>query len=318
MIRYIAVLAVFVTQAIALAWTNATCVSEAWSFNSQGQSSCLVSAYLGAQCTADNSTPDPESLSRLIANDGVAMLAFRVHALTGDGPYGFDKDGANKCLCNSVMWNLLSACALCQGKLSGTWAQWVMYCPDNLITIGKYPVPLPTGVSVPSWAYYDFTTTGFFDARIASQQSGSESSAIIASATSTPDSTAASTGTGSSTSTPNPIATTSHSTSNTGAIIGGVVGGILGIGLICLIALVLLRKRKHEEAATQPNSTNPAVGHLDPHQMGIQASENKPYNPSSPSFPASPMTKHYAESLPYSYQSQGVASHPPHPNLPQV
>ncbi|CEL59240.1 hypothetical protein RSOLAG1IB_03173 [Rhizoctonia solani AG-1 IB] len=319
MIEYIIAVALFVAPTIAVPWTNATCIDEPWSFNSQGQSSCLVSAYLGAQCTTDNT--------------------YGIYALTDNGPYGFGTDAANNCLCNSVMWNLLSACALCQGKLSGTWAQWVMYCPTNMITVGKYPLPLPTSVNVPSWAYHDFTTAGVFNAVIASQQSGPESSAIAASTgASTLAPTATSTGTGIVTSVPNPPPTQSPSSSNTGAIIGGIVGGVLGIGLIGLIAFVLVRKRKHDEPAlkypeagykpqttTQPNTTTPIIGQITPYQINtsnqpVSTPEYKPYDPSDPStFPTGPtMPEQYAEPLPYSYRPQGTPGPPSYTNVPQV
>ncbi|CAE6365822.1 unnamed protein product [Rhizoctonia solani] len=339
MMNYIAIVILFAAPALAVPWTNATCVDAAWSFNSQDQSPCLVGAYLGAQCTTDNSTPNPKSYSKLITKGGFVMLAYGIYSLSGDGPYGFGKDAANNCLCNSVMWNLLSACALCQGKLSGTWAQWVMYCPNDLTTVGKYPVPLPVGVSVPPWAYYDFTIAGVFNAVLASQQTGHESSAIAApTGTSTLASSATSTGTSSGTSVPKPISTQSQSSSNTGAIIGGVVGGVLGIGLICLIAFVLVRKRKHEEpatkypetshkpqVATQPNLATPVAGHVAQYQFGtpnqpMSTPEYKPYDPSDPStFPTGPVVPaQYTESLPYSYRPQEAAGQPPYANIPQV
>ncbi|KAF8709046.1 hypothetical protein RHS03_03301, partial [Rhizoctonia solani] len=274
-------------------------------FNSRGQSVCLVGAYLGAQCTTDNT--------------------FKVEALSGDGPYGFDNDAANNCLCNSVMWNLMSACALCQGKAFGNWGQWMASCPPSMITVGKYPIPLPKGVTVPSWAYYDFTNSGNFDPAMASQNSGPESSAIAAPTSTGPNSTATDVN-------PNPTMTQSQSSSNTGAIVGGVIGGVLGIVLICLIAFVLVRKRKQQEPtinnprpsqnqqmAAQPNLATPIAGHAAPYQPGTPNSEYKPYYPSTPStFPSGPMSEHYAQSLPYSYQSQGTTGQPPHPNIPQV
>ncbi|KAF8743451.1 hypothetical protein RHS02_03225, partial [Rhizoctonia solani] len=294
----IAATAFFVASAIAVPWTNASCADMSWFFNSRGQSVCLVGAYLGAQCTTDNT--------------------FKVEALSGDGPYGFDSDAANNCLCNSVMWNLMSACALCQGKAFGSWGQWMASCPLSMITVGKYPIPLPKGVTVPSWAYYDFTNSGNFDPAMASQNSGPESSAIAAPTSTGPNSTATDVN-------PNPTMTQSQSSSNTGAIVGGVIGGVLGIVLICLIAFVLVRKRKQQEPtinhprpsqnqqmAAQPNLATPIAGHAAPYQPSTPNSEYKPY------YPSGPMSEHYAQSLPYSYQSQGTTGQPPHPNIPQV
>ncbi|CAE6505397.1 unnamed protein product [Rhizoctonia solani] len=328
MLNYIAAVALFVAPAIAVPWTNATCVDQAWSFNSQTQSPCLVAAYLAAQCTTDNT--------------------FGIYALNDGGPYGFVASAANNCLCNSVVWNLLSACALCQRELSGSWGQWVASCPSNLINVAKYPLPLPAGVAVPSWAYYDFTVAGTFNSVIASQQLGLESSAVSG-ATSTPASVPSSivpsseatlTGATGSTSVPKPITSQSASSSNTGAIIGGVVGGVLGICLIGLIAFVLTRRRKSDEPANKYpeinhkspmasafNGATPMAGQVPPYQFGapnqpVSTPEYKPYDPSDPSTfptgPATPENGHYVESLPYPYQPQGIPGQLSHPNVPQV
>ncbi|KAJ1308263.1 hypothetical protein OPQ81_003978 [Rhizoctonia solani] len=221
MLTYITAFVLLVVPVIAVPWTNATCVDDFWSFNSRGQSPCLVAAYLAAPCTTDNT--------------------FGVFALDDGGYYGFRAAAASNCLCNSVMWNLISACALCQKASATSWGQWVASCPNNLINVGKYPIPLPANVAVPAWAYYDFTVAGIFNTVTASQQTGPESSAasgptgptiptipistvtVISSPTSIPN--------------PKPIINRSRSNSyvNSGGIIGGVVGSILGIRLIALI-----------------------------------------------------------------------------------
>ncbi|KAH7344111.1 hypothetical protein B0J17DRAFT_202420 [Rhizoctonia solani] len=327
MLNYIAAVALFVAPAIAVPWTNATCVDHAWSFNSRGQSPCWVASSIASSCTTDNS--------------------FKVPALEVGGYYSFDVSQANTCVCNSVMWNILSACALCQMGISTSWTQWVSSCPSSLINVGKYPLPLPGGVTVPSWAYYDFTVADTFNPVIASQQVGLESSAVSG-ATSTPapvpNPTVAPastvTGANGSAPTPKPITSQSSSGSNTGAIVGGIVGGVLGIGLIGLIAFVLTRKRKTEEPAnkypeanhkppmsTAFNATTPMAGHVPSHQFGapnqpVSTPDHKPYDPSDPStFPtatATPDNGHYVESLPYPYQPQGTPGPPPYPSVPQV
>ncbi|GAB1518972.1 hypothetical protein RhiTH_002037 [Rhizoctonia solani] len=179
--------------------------------------------------------------------------------------------------------------------------------------------------ALPHWAYYDFTLSGVFNAVIASQQTGPESSAV-ASATSTSAPT-------SFISTP-PIATGTNlpgesqsSGSNTGAIVGGVVGGIVGIALIAVIAFIVVRKNKQNqntgtEGQYNQGQYNPQVGHQPSSgapMMGqyqsvtqhsgmspIVGSEHKPYDPSDPStFPSNyNAPSHYAESIPYSHQPQ--------------
>ncbi|KAL5641240.1 hypothetical protein ACGC1H_001653 [Rhizoctonia solani] len=298
-------------------WSNVTCTDQLWSVNSAGQTPCLVSAYLSAQCTTDNS--------------------WGVPAIGTEGPYSPPNGTyANRCRCNSVQWNLLSACSMCQGGAAGTWQRWTVNCSSTVTTTasqGGYPLSVPSGVLVPHWAYYDFTLSGVFNAVIASQQTGPESSAVAA-ATSTGSSVPA-TGVSrttkgtAATSTSLPISDDSQSSgSNTGAIVGGVVGSIVGIALIAVIAFIVIRKNKQNKNPATENQYN--QGHYNPsiapqpgtgapmmgqYQAVVQhsgmpptvGSEYKPYDPSdSSTFPSHNYTapSHYAESIPYSHQTQ--------------
>ncbi|CAE6521301.1 unnamed protein product [Rhizoctonia solani] len=284
----LAAIALLATQAHAQTdpiWSNVTCTEQTWSINSAGQSPCLVSAHLSAQCTTDNS--------------------WGVPAIGTTGPYSPPNGTyANRCRCNSVQWNLLSACSMCQGGGAGTWQRWTVNCSSSVITTpgeGGYPLTLPSGVQVPHWAYYDFTASGVFNAVIASQQTGAESSAVAAtptgssaSATGAPATTTA----GEATSTGVPGGNNSKSGgSNTGAIVGGVVGGILGIALIGIIAFIVVRKGKQNKnagAPTQydqsqyapsmaPQSGAPMMGQYQPAQHSgmspVAGTEYKPYDP---------------------------------------
>ncbi|CUA75471.1 hypothetical protein RSOLAG22IIIB_11771 [Rhizoctonia solani] len=333
MFVFVVAVVLFVASAIAVPWTNATCVAEPWSFNTHTQSPCLVASSLCAACTTDN-TCDIYSLRE-----------------TGGGPYNMPPAAASNCVCNSVMWNLLSACALCQKQPTGTWAQWVTSCPNNMITVGKYPAPIPVDVTVPSWAYYDFTNTGVFNAVIASQQSGPESSAVsgatntlapapVPTAVRDPSPTSTETETMGDTPTTKPVKPQSESGPTTGAIIGAVVGGVLGIGLMALIAFVLTRNRKpqdpslkYPEASHKPpmtaqfNPASPMTGQAPPYQFNapnqpVPTPEYKPYDPNDPStFPTDlvvPANGYHVESIPYSYHSQGTPGQQPYPTAPQV
>ncbi|CAE6429373.1 unnamed protein product [Rhizoctonia solani] len=325
MLSYIVAVALFLVPAISVPSTSAVCVVHTWTLNSRGQNPCLVAAYLNAPCTPDNVIDVPS----LGEGEG--------------GYYTINASTVDICICNSVVWNLFSACALCQRGVSISWRQWRAPCLDNMVNVGKYPVSLPAGVSVPSWAYYDFTATGIFNHITASQQSGPESSAISG-PTSTdslaPTLVSTATGANGSTSIPNPNKSQSGSSSTTGAIIGGVVGGVLGIGLLGLIAFVIVRKRKPEapaikypETSHKPPMTTAfdtatpiMVGQAPSHQFGDPSPpaatlEYKSYNASNPSTPtgaATPATGHYIESLSYPYQFQGARGQPPYPNSPQV
>ncbi|KDN50128.1 hypothetical protein RSAG8_01464, partial [Rhizoctonia solani AG-8 WAC10335] len=297
-------------------WSNATCTEQLWSMNSAGWTPCLVSAHLSAQCTTDNS--------------------WGVPSIGTEGPYSPPNGTyANRCRCNSVQWSLLSACSMCQGGAAGTWQRWTVNCSSTVTTSasqGGYPLSIPSGVSVPHWAYYDFTLSGVFNAVVASQQTGPESSAVAA-ATPTGSSASSASTTGA-TRTTNTVAATGangpngngskSSSSNTGAIVGGVVGGIVGIALIAVIAFIVARKDKQNKnpaaesqydqghyvpsMGPQPGTGAPMMGQYQ--QPGIPpaaGSEYKAYDPSDPStFPSHNYTapSHYAESIPYSHQTQ--------------
>ncbi|KAG9101179.1 hypothetical protein FS749_009641 [Ceratobasidium sp. UAMH 11750] len=259
--------------------SNVTCVDQKWSFNSLQQSPCLVSAYLSAQCTSDNDWIVPE--------------------IGAEGPYSPPKEEyANTCRCNSVQWNLLSACSLCQGGPSGSWTDWIGNCSSSVVNVGRYPLPIPSGTTIPHWAYYDFTGMNIFNAVTASQQTGPESSPpAVASSTPAYSSVV---GTPSiPTATPLPAGSKSNSSgNNTGAIVGGVVGGVLGLAVLVFIAVVLVRKSKQSPpknesqnqngynypapVPAQPNSASPMMGQYQPgmpHPGLATPGPEKPYDP---------------------------------------
>ncbi|CAE6476969.1 unnamed protein product [Rhizoctonia solani] len=280
-------------------WSNVTCTNPntAWTFNSLQQSPCLVASYLGSVCRPDNT--------------------WRVPQLTGGSTY-YVSGSSTKCICTSVVWSLLAACSLCQGLDSSRWAVYSNDCTTaDTSAPGIYPATIPSGVTVPNWAYYDYVTTGVFNLAIASQQSGPESTAPPG-----PSSTATSvvaTATSTSTSTSIPVSNNnSGGGSNTGAIVGGVVGGVLGIALVALIAFIVVRKNKQEKPGAnelpptptefmQPTTTQHGgmLGSYGQYQAVAQtptsfvptAQSYKPYDPSDPStFPVDP----YANSVNHS------------------
>ncbi|CAE6425427.1 unnamed protein product [Rhizoctonia solani] len=310
----LAVIGLFIAQAQAQTepiWSNVTCTDQLWSLNSAGWTPCLVSAHLSAQCTTDNS--------------------WGVPAIGTEGPYSPPNGTyANRCRCNSVQWNLLSACSMCQGGQAGTWQRWTVNCSSTVTTSaseGGYPLLIPSGVSVPHWAYYDFTLSGIFNAVIASQQTGPESSAVSSSTpTGTRTSSTSATAVATSTNVPSGSDDAKSSGSNTGAIVGGVVGGVVGIALIAVIAFIVVRKNKQNQnkgaeshyeqsqynpqTGPQPGSGIPMMGQYQSvgQHTGVSpvaGSAYKPYDPSDPStFPNNyNAPSHYAESIPYSHQT---------------
>ncbi|QRW19269.1 Cell-membrane associated Mucin15 [Rhizoctonia solani] len=228
-------------------WSNVTCIDQLWANNSMGWSPCLVSAHLSAQCTSDNCSD-----TRRFQRGECPLLALRalIRRLTELTP--------------------TSAVAIPYSGISSQPA---------LCARAAKPAP----GKVPHWAYYDFTLSGVFNAVIASQQTGPESSAVA-----------------SATSTVHPLRESQSSGSNTGAIVGGVVGGIVGIALIAVIAFIVVRKNKQNqntgtEGQYNQGQYNPQVGHQPSSgapMMGqyqsvtqhsgmspIVGSEHKPYDP---------------------------------------
>jgi len=186
---------------------NCSDSSYAWSSNTLGQYPCLVAAYLLAPC-----------------NNGVFFISPLLAQHSYSGPSGSD-DG-DTCKCNTVAYNLISACDACQGDPWISYANWSANCTVNA-TAGTFPEPIPLGTRVPHWAYIDSSTSGSWNATTA--QLAGDSPEVTGSASVVPSSTSSSQSIiTSNTSSPS----SSKSSSNTGAIAGGVVGGIIGVALI--------------------------------------------------------------------------------------
>ncbi|KAG8967553.1 hypothetical protein FRC03_009806 [Tulasnella sp. 419] len=134
-------LLLFADTVFSQAGTNATCLAGSeWMNNAKGQSPCLVSAYLSAQC-----------------NNGQWL----VPALVTQGPYNPPSgQGANQCRCNTVVYSLLSACSACQNGLVGTWSTWIQFCPPTFVTVADYPLAPPVDTEIPKWALVDPSKTG--------------------------------------------------------------------------------------------------------------------------------------------------------------
>jgi len=183
--------------------TNVTCLSGSnWMMNSMGQIPCLVVAYLSADC---------------------AGTSWVVSALTDSitESYNFPTpETATKCRCNTVAYNLISACTVCQGHVASPWSEWSQNCAAQITTVGSYPLPVPSQTTIPGWAYWNPTPLGTFDA-IAAQHF-------------TPS--------------------TGGSKSHVGVIVGGVVGGIAGLALITgFLWWFIRRKNAKRVAANHPN-----------------------------------------------------------------
>lgn len=221
--------------------TEAQCsvTSLSWSFNSIGQSPCLIAAFMANPCST---------------NDDYDVPAI------GPGFHYNPSQVPSICECSSVVYSLYSACAACQNATIGPWTTFIMNCtktePD-----GQYPLAIPPGTALPAWAYQLVTTSNRFNLTLAQSVGDSPENITAPSTTSSSQAASRTTPAGS---TP-PGQTTEPGSDNSndggsstkktpvGAIVGGVVGGIGGVVLIGgLIAFFLIRRKKNQGGTTPP------------------------------------------------------------------
>ncbi|KAG1827450.1 uncharacterized protein BJ212DRAFT_1294722 [Suillus subaureus] len=265
--------------------STVTCLSSfSWMDNSLKQNPCVVASYLESVCGAINFAPLPSGY--YYAPPSAAS--------------------ANTCVCNTVTYSMVSACADCQNA-----------------TYLEYPNDIPTGTKVPNWAYLN--VTGGFDP-VAAQSNGdlpestatnvptitvTYSTTLSASLTGVSTFTSSSgAATGSSTSltgvstsltsvstfTSSSGAATGSSTSasdstssNVGAIAGGVVGGIAGAAAIIGLATWYFFKRRR--SSTTPSAAFNDIGGGPGQTQGFystnattfpMAEQSRLYDPSDP------------------------------------
>ncbi|KAJ7724450.1 hypothetical protein DFH07DRAFT_263738 [Mycena maculata] len=236
--------------------TNATCSSSFdWSFNSLGQSPCLVAAYLGSVC-----------------DDGL----FVVPALINDLSYyqGPTVAQVNACACSSVFYSLLSACSSCQSGQVLTWTAFNGNCTTVYpqLFVGN----IPSGTAVPHWAYQNVTDGGFNLTLAQMQLNAPESTANSQPTATTTPQTSGSPG------------TASPKKSHAGAIAGGVVGGVVGLALVCIGAFSFIRHRRKGIAPSHIVQTPMGYHPTTPFSSAIQTPPPKLYDPADPStFPSS-------------------------------
>ncbi|QRW05388.1 transmembrane protein [Ceratobasidium sp. AG-Ba] len=188
-------------------------------------------------------------------------------------------------------------------SVGATPSSGIFFQPARCVKAGQpersYPEPVPFGIAVPHWAYYDFTGTGVFNTAVAQQQSGPESS-TPATATFTSTFSSASGATTRHIETPSATSNSSRSSSsnNTGAIVGGVVGGIIGLALLGLVAFLAAHKSEksssndaqYVQGDYNPSAApqNPGIPLMSRYQSGMHhpslmspaGMESKPYDPS--------------------------------------
>ncbi|KAF8262486.1 hypothetical protein EI94DRAFT_707395 [Lactarius quietus] len=201
------------------------CTNETffWTFNSLQQSPCLVADNLIAACINES---------------------YVIPALNGTVYVGpVNPSNGNLCLCNTVSYNLMSACDACQGASWITYSAWSTNCTTNA-TAGTFPKPIPAGTRVPQWAYNNSTIGDSWNMTLA-QLVGVTGTSSTSTSTAMPSTSASSHSTSSSSpstlsSSPSTFSSsisTPHQTSKPGVNAGDVVGGIVGAALIAGIEL---------------------------------------------------------------------------------
>ncbi|KAH8988006.1 hypothetical protein EDB86DRAFT_3245645 [Lactarius hatsudake] len=227
---------------------NCTSSLLQWSFNSIGQNSCSVAAYLLGTCDGGEFTLYP------ILNSSFSYL----------GPP--EDQAANLCFCSTVTYNLLSACSVCQGAGLRTWSDYSHNCTKTMDP-STFPNPIPPDTRVPQWALRDVTLVNLWDATTAFNTGGrplflhgfhlterlsSDTPEILPGAligTSSSSSVSPTSSTSSSAPTPtSPVSTSSGGGSNAGVIAGGVVGGVVALAAIAGLLFVFRRRQQRAQA----------------------------------------------------------------------
>ncbi|KAN0140948.1 hypothetical protein V8E53_001392 [Lactarius tabidus] len=264
---------------------NCTDSSLAWSYNSLQQNPCWIVAYLAAVC-----------------NGGSFIIPALLSQNSYSGPTG--SDDSDMCKCNTVVYNLISACDACQGSPWVPYSLWTSNC-TNKANPGTFPEPVPAGTRVPKWAYIDSSIGDSWN--ISQAQAVGDSPEVTGTASNIHMSTS---GISHSTLTPSSSTSTStsqHHSSDAGAIAGGVIGSLLGAGLIIgVIAWYLIRRRRARSA--------PSTAYLSLHGSENDHWQPLPYPPTieTPRLydPSDPTTYPSGMYTPVSDHRLSTTSHP--------
>ncbi|KAK0459825.1 uncharacterized protein EV420DRAFT_292184 [Desarmillaria tabescens] len=178
---------------------NAT-FDHSWVYNSLNQSTCSIASSLMGACTSSTFTVVPLQEGQIY-----------------DGPW---EGSDTPCLCSSVYYSLLSACAFCQNRSYASWSSWSTNCTSVYVSI--YLGEIPQNTAVPHWAYQNVTTIA------ASDTDASESTEAVPSATATSSVT--------------PTITASEKVKS-GIIIGAVVGAFVLLAVLGLVIWLVIRRR---------------------------------------------------------------------------
>ncbi|KAG8686799.1 hypothetical protein FRC08_012318, partial [Ceratobasidium sp. 394] len=222
--------------------------------NAEGIDPCALAMSLQRTCT----TIDP------------------IPALTGGESYTGPTSvaGATPCICTTVMYNLVAACAACQHQRSNNvsrnwvpWSTWSALCQNRgQIVDGAWNRATLYNSTVPAWAFTKVFQSDWFDLQQA-VNTGVTSTSAAPSATSSSPSTAS-------------------NNDQVSAIVGGILGGVgfFLILLTCIFCFLRYRQRKWEasEGVNRPQES-PFIQSRNPLQkLGV------PYGPGGLPSPTRP------------------------------
>ncbi|KAI0694605.1 hypothetical protein BC835DRAFT_1415223 [Cytidiella melzeri] len=247
-----------------------TCKSGySWMSNDEGQSPCLVAAYLIGQCLT---VPTTSIVLPLEDNPGFVDYYAPPSAL---------HLAPTNCTCSTVVYSLLAGCGLCQGQGYTSWTLWKENC--LVVEVAQFPESIPSVVTVPQWAYIDVTNFANNFSVSAAQQLAEENKPDVGvTSTSTPSGTSPVSAPASSETSISPVSD-KKKTSNTGAIVGGVVGGVGGLALILIGVWLWMRHRKNRAANTPVSATTTPFANVDPGSTDTPDGEKPAFNLNTPS-----------------------------------
>lgn len=102
--------------------------------NSEGQTPCLVAAYLESACGRRAYSLILHLLSPILIRCP-ERTATQVNAVPVNNQYlGPNSTQQNPCLCSSVTYSLVSACGGCQARNFQNWTTWSMDCINPSLT----------------------------------------------------------------------------------------------------------------------------------------------------------------------------------------
>ncbi|KAI0256989.1 hypothetical protein BJV78DRAFT_1150861 [Lactifluus subvellereus] len=254
------VVSFFVTFSCLLLLIGPACAE---SFNSLGQNPCLIAAHLAAVC-----------------NNGVFAIPALLPQHSYTGPNG--PDNGDVCKCNTVLYNLISACDACQGDSWTTYSAWSYNCTTQA-PAGTFPEPIPAGTRVPNWAYLNPVPGDSWN--ISTALLAGDSPEVTGSASTIQTLTRASQTTVTPTSASS-SPSSSKSSQNTGAIAGGVVGGAVGAAMVAgVVAWFVIRRRRARSAPSAAfvgSQGSDVAQTTEPYPLSIEIPQ-KLYDPSDPS-----------------------------------